>query len=98
MEGTVAGIIGSIILSLFGAYLGLINFNTDILASVFAAFVATTAEVRNKFVSSSYKQLRQQSLIAKHSPLLTIFMLSYCYLEIFFLFLLFISLKNIVMS
>jgi hypothetical protein len=31
--------------SVFGAFLGLMNFGSDIFASVFAAFVATTAEV-----------------------------------------------------
>ena len=44
VEGTLAGVVGSIILSYIAAYLGLINFKTDIITCIFAAFVATTAE------------------------------------------------------
>ena len=43
IEGTFAGIIGSIILSIFGSYINLINYN-DIYLVVYSAFIATNCE------------------------------------------------------
>lgn len=44
LEGTVAGILGSIAFTYAALALGLITSNTEVLACVFAAFIATTAE------------------------------------------------------
>ena len=44
VEGTVAGVIGSIIMALVGVALGLVTSTSGVVACIIAAFVATTAE------------------------------------------------------